>query len=140
MLPYRVFYSFNNSSDAALGYPNVPLLYPFSLFSHTAALAKYCVIEKWHSEAHIQDVACPVLIFHGKKDFEIKSWQSRKLFDAVSAGKPFKKTLHKVADDGELSISGPNWYLEVYHGGHNNLASFQVVIDTMESWLIDNEI
>lgn len=103
-------------------------------------MAKTYVREKWHSEAHIQDVACPVLIFHGKKDFEILSWQSKKLFDSVTSGKSFKQSLHKIADDGELIIAGPNWYLEVYHGGHNTLSSFQVVVDTMESWLIDNEI
>ena len=89
---------------------------------------------------HIQDVSCPVLIFHGTMDFEIKSWQSKKLFDAVTGGKSFKHVLHTIAGDGELLIAGPYWYLEVYHGGHNTLTSFQVVIDTMESWLIDNEI
>lgn len=115
-------------------------MYPFSLFTQSSAIVKNYVREKWHSALHIQEVTCPVLMFHGKKDFEIKSWQSKKLFDAVTSGKPFKHILHKIAEDGELLMAGPNWYLEVYHGGHNTLSSFQVVIDTMESWLIDNEI
>lgn len=126
--------------DAALGYPNVPLLYPFSLFTKSAEIAKNYVREKWHSVVHVQEVTCPVLILHGTKDFEIRSWQSMKIFEAIITGKPFKQTLHKIAGDGELTIAGPNWYLEVYHGGHNTLSSFQVVIDTMESWLIDNEL
>jgi len=48
-----------------------------------------------------------------------------------------KRHLPKEAD---LYMSGSVWFLEVYNGRHNSLPNFQVVIDTMYAWIVQNKI
>ncbi|TPX55862.1 hypothetical protein PhCBS80983_g04966 [Powellomyces hirtus] len=73
--------------DAALGYPMMPLLWPFKHHPDIAEKAKSLVGEKWDSANNIKQTGnWPVLLLHGRGDYEILPWQSRALFrNAVSA-------------------------------------------------------
>ncbi|TPX59024.1 hypothetical protein SpCBS45565_g07856 [Spizellomyces sp. 'palustris'] len=73
--------------DAALGYPMVPLLWPFKHHPSLATKAKSFVVERWESSRNIRDThGWPVLLVHGSRDYEILPWQARNLFlQAVSA-------------------------------------------------------
>ncbi|KAJ3098950.1 hypothetical protein HDU96_010881 [Phlyctochytrium bullatum] len=74
--------------DAALSYPMVPLLKPFSYNPNTADLAKSFVRERWETSNMIQNVTgSPILIVHGQRDAEIEIWQARKNFFSAIQGR-----------------------------------------------------
>jgi abhydrolase domain-containing protein 12 len=147
--------------DAAMGYPIVPLLKPFSIHSLTTYYVKKFVHEKWDSESNMRNVTCPILLMHGSRDIEIPLWQTKALFVSALAGRqerriqesssashsnkvsreekeePVVRTLPK---EGELWLADTVWLLDVLYGGHNSLPSFPLVKDTIEAWLQYNRL
>ena len=138
---FQVFLLIESSSiDAALGYPMVPILYPFSLSSVAAKYVKLLVKDQWNSQINIQNVTSPILIMHGSQDYEIQVWQAKALVSAALSNKSQKHAVRTLPGEGELWIADALWYLEVLHGGHNTLSSFQVVVDTIDAWLVHNSL
>ncbi|KAJ3092060.1 hypothetical protein HK102_011124 [Quaeritorhiza haematococci] len=226
--------AYTSIPDAAIHYPNVPVLYPFRSFPSIANFLKRFVVEKWESVERIgavgwvaadgsgmeRDVVvegdggsrgrgrCPIFIVHGSVDREMPVEFGRKLFVAGVEGR-LRRHQHQQTqqrEDGEgrasahgfvnapqdphpvqpkqfgeyeivpvgdegwlwksvigdgsseatstLSSSGNTesdaeseaeqgyvggaddvWFLEVAHGGHNNLHDFEVVNDALWEFL-----
>ncbi|KAJ3273556.1 hypothetical protein HDV01_004323 [Terramyces sp. JEL0728] len=152
-------------ADAAIGYPMVPVLLPFHGFPQLEKWIKSKIVDKWSSHLKMSSITTPILIMHGLKDFEIKSWQAEANFLEAISGRTGNKVLddgywqirnrpHKTKFDhkdvqglsithldheGELwslnSDENPVWFLRVAYAGHNDLARHLVVKDTIESWL-----
>ncbi|KAI8820648.1 Alpha/Beta hydrolase protein [Fimicolochytrium jonesii] len=158
-------------SDAAIGYPIVPLLWPFKHHPATTERVKGFVSERWNSTHYLRETpGVPLLLVTGSRDFEILPWQARSLFTssvsarlskditvpkenvgtALAKDHPKEVTRHDgyvvrplvrdegwlwVADRGENGDRDDVWYLEVKHGGHNSVASFQVVEDTLKAFV-----
>ncbi|KAI8924904.1 Alpha/Beta hydrolase protein [Entophlyctis helioformis] len=83
--------------DAAIGYPMVPLLAPFRGWHVGEKWIKSRMIDRWDSVHKIRSIRAPILIIHGKADFEIRPWQGRALFLEAAGGRIGKKL---VQDDG----------------------------------------
>ena len=66
---------------------------------------------KFPTYQYINDVACPITIYHGTKDKVIAYQQGEKLFESIES-------------DSKQFISVPN-------GGHNDLVSFEEYFDTI---------
>ncbi|KAL2919281.1 hypothetical protein HK105_200924 [Polyrhizophydium stewartii] len=82
--------------DAALGYPMVPVLLPFRGFDALENFIKSKMIDKWDSAHKIGMIRAPILIIHGKRDFEIQPWQGRALFLEAAGG----RLGQKLVEDG----------------------------------------
>ncbi len=127
--------------DAALGYPVVPLMYPFSFSKLFSNYAKKLIYDQWPSQDLIRNVTCPILILHGSRDIEIASWQPKTLFDsALTAQSSVQPTHRLIPGEGELWLAPQLWYLDVKHGGHNSLSNYEIVFDTLEAWLLQHEL
>ena len=74
-------------ADAAIGYPMIPLLLPFRGWSWTEKMIRGVLIDKWNSTECIRSLKCPILIIHGKRDFEILPWQAKALFLEAVGGR-----------------------------------------------------
>ncbi|KAJ3022504.1 hypothetical protein HKX48_006046 [Thoreauomyces humboldtii] len=131
--------SYTSIPDAALGYPMMPLLWPFKHHPRLADKVKGLVSEQWNSIENIRQITqWPVLLVHGKTDYEILPSHSKLLLQAA-AGVGDEELLsgHQMpGDEGVLfrEADGRVWYLEVKHAGHNGLGYFQVVTDTILAW------
>ena len=147
--------------DAAMGYPIVPLLKPFSFHALTTYYVKKFVNEKWDSESNMRNVTCPILLMHGSRDIEIPLWQTKALFVSALAGRQ-ERRIHEssssshnakvsreereepvvriLPQEGELWLADSVWLLDVLYGGHNSLPSFPLVKDTIEAWLQYNRL
>jgi abhydrolase domain-containing protein 12 len=151
-------------ADAAIGYPMVPLLRPFHGFPRMEAWIKTKMVDKWLSHRKMRDIKVPILILHGKKDFEIRPWQAQALFYEAMGGRA-EQNYFPLSDDGFWELRGkeefnnqridmvittlagdegelwsfdeqnPIWLLQVSNGGHNTMSIHQIVDDTIESWL-----
>ncbi|KAJ3158417.1 hypothetical protein HDU86_002886 [Geranomyces michiganensis] len=141
-------------ADAALGYPMLPLLWPFKHHPLLAEKARSLVAERWNSEVALAGATdWPILLLHGAKDFEIPSWHARRLFRAVVGARVGRKLgVDAFTVDGELSdfsvtkFAGneaalyrskehaPAWFLEVDQAGHNTLADFEIVETVIAAW------
>ncbi|KAJ3149996.1 hypothetical protein HDU89_003453 [Geranomyces variabilis] len=143
-------------ADAALGYPMIPLLWPFKHHPQLAAKARSLVAERWDSEVNLSGATTwPVLFLHGAQDFEIPSWHARRLFRAVVGARLGREVGQDTwAEDGELQDSAvettqfagseaalyrskekaPVWFLEVRQAGHNTLADFEIVRTCISAW------
>ncbi|TPX53100.1 hypothetical protein SeMB42_g00998 [Synchytrium endobioticum] len=151
--------------DAALTYPTVPLLMPFRAHPAVSALACRCVGEKWDSMENIKALSpMPILILHGAKDWEIPPSHSAALFESACIYRsPSSARLHsiqepirgapasspprkrrnslfsamKISTEGTLHVSTDNkvWYLEVARATHNNVGYFDIVPETLTTWL-----
>jgi hypothetical protein len=106
---------------------------------------------------------CPILLLHGKQDYDIRPWQAkanflkalegrlqtilvkkgfwelrcRKEFDCKEINGMTRNVLD--GDEGELwsgLIGNPVWLLLVNNATHNDLAKHEVVVDVLESWVL----
>ena len=131
-----------------MGYPAIPLMYPFTLSTLATQYAKHIIKPKWHSEENVKHYTVPLLILHGQDDFEVKVWQSQSLFKAAigargaSEGAKTKSSpvIRTIGKEGVLNTFKSVWYLEVAHAGHNTVPAHLVVQDTIESWLESHQL
>jgi abhydrolase domain-containing protein 12 len=158
-----LFSGYASIADAAIGYPNVPILRPFLGNKRLEPWVKQFIHDKWSSHLKMSSIPVPILLLHGQQDYEIKPWHAKALFlegvsgrlgsrlcsgegywevrDGSSNLESFDSCNKTVLDgqEGELwsfdDKSNPIWLLFVKHAGHNDLSVHQVVGDTIESWL-----
>ncbi len=108
--------------------------------------AKFIIKPKWISEENVKHYKVPLLILHGKDDFEIGVWQSEALFKAaIGARGSSEKTkrlpvARQVGREGVLNTFDSVWYLEVAHAGHNTVPAHMIVQDTIEAWLLSHQL
>ena len=90
---------YTSISDAAMGYPMVPLLYPFKDIDFMRKLVRKLMTDKWTNDAYFGGsfsglesdagdtsvdfndgggIDAPVCILHGKADFEIPALHSQR--------------------------------------------------------------
>ncbi|KAJ3303442.1 hypothetical protein HDV03_003810 [Kappamyces sp. JEL0829] len=152
-------------ADAAIGYPNIPLLRPFHGIHALEVWIKNRIFDKLESHKKLGLVNVPILLIHGKCDRDIQPWQAKANFLEALGGrldsslverngywalrnlkKPFSTkdikglvTTTLPGEEGELWAAqervNPIWMLLVSHAGHNDLSIHHVVHDTIESWL-----
>jgi hypothetical protein len=66
--------------DAAIGYPMIPLLRPFYGSFLLENIMKPLLGESFSSCKKISKLTIPILLLHGKRDFEIPLWHAKSLF------------------------------------------------------------
>jgi hypothetical protein len=158
-----LFSGYASIADAAIGYPNVPILRPFLGNRILESWVKQVIRDKWSSHLKMSSIPVPVLLMHGHKDYEIKPWHAKALFLEGVGGRlgtrlcsgdgywELRKDNFKIESidsctmtklDGEEGVlwsfddkDNPIWLLLVRHAGHNDLSTHQIVNDTLESWL-----
>ncbi|KAJ3299703.1 hypothetical protein HK104_007631 [Borealophlyctis nickersoniae] len=105
--------------DAALGYPMVPLLYPFRFVPWLAPHVKALIVERWESVKNVRDVRVPVLIIHGGSDFEILPWQARALFVESLGSRLGKQIVEPPADKASaFAANRDHSHILPYDGYH----------------------
>lgn len=71
---------YSSIADAALGYPNVPLLRPFNGNSWTENIVKFLIRDKLITHHKLRSIKCPILFLHGSCDTDICCWQAKANF------------------------------------------------------------
>jgi hypothetical protein len=158
-----LFSGYASIGDAAIGYPNIPLLLPFHGIGFLENFMKGMIRDKFESHKKLGSISCPILLIHGTKDRDINYWQSKVNFLEAFGGRmdceivnhkkgywDVRKNRFKPSsvdglvqtklpgEEGELwsCVKGnPLWLLLVQHAGHNDLSIHEVVRDTIEGWL-----
>ena len=139
--------------DAALGYTPIPLLRPFLGNPDAEKWIKNQTLVKFDNVNKVGQITRPILILHGRNDWDVAVWQSQALFLEAATARSKTKwkdegywNLRRGAfaldksidvqhlDEAEIWNIGNLWLVQVEHCSHNNLAEYVIVDDAIAQW------